>query len=111
MADSEFFTTLQFARDCANVDFALKDKQIQTLKSLYDGHDTLAVLPTGFGKSIIFQLFLSCCRGHSVDPLNSIMQDQVHTLSKRGIPVCFLNIEGTGVKTFVAGKRYVTVCL
>ena len=48
------------------VDFALKysglgdenlifkDKQIQTLNSLYNGRDCISILPTGYGKSVIF---------------------------------------------------------
>lgn len=116
-AYSDFSEALEFAKDSANINFDLKDKEIQTLKSLYDGNDTLAVLPTGFGKSIIFQLlpflFQRKLGRHEamiciiVTPLNSIMQDQVQSLSMRGIPACFLHIEGTGVKTFVADTRYV----
>lgn len=66
----DFDEALQFAKECLNINFELKEKQIQTLKSLYEGHDTMAVLPTGFGKSIIFQLlpgFPSYFRGNSVN--------------------------------------------
>lgn len=111
----DFDEALQFAKECLNINFELKEKQIQTLKSLYEGHDTMAVLPTGFGKSIIFQLlpflFQRKLGQHQpmisliVTPLNSIMQDQVRSLSKLGINACYLNIEGTGVKTFDAVKR------
>uniref|UniRef100_A0A8W8KTZ8 DEAD/DEAH-box helicase domain-containing protein n=1 Tax=Magallana gigas TaxID=29159 RepID=A0A8W8KTZ8_MAGGI len=111
----DFDEVLEFAKEFVNINFELKDKQIQTLKSLYEGHDTMAVLPTGFGKSIIFQLlpFLFQRKlGQQqpmisliVTPLNSIMQDQVRSLTKLGINACYLNIEGTGVKTFDAVKR------
>ncbi|XP_062593630.1 bifunctional 3'-5' exonuclease/ATP-dependent helicase WRN-like [Saccostrea cucullata] len=111
-----FLDCMKYAKDCLGIEFELKDKQIETLRSVYEGNDTLAVLPTGFGKSIIFQLLPFMFQRKFgrrqpmitiiVTPLNSIMQDQVQSLTKRGIPACFLNIEGTGVKTFVDGKRY-----
>jgi len=69
----------------------LKEKQLETLHSLYEGKDTIAVLPTGYGKSVIFQLlphFLQKVHGLSdpmivlvVAPLNSIMQEQVRSNS------------------------------
>ena len=36
----------------------LKDKQRDDVRQLLEGDDVLAVLPTGFGKNFIFQLFL-----------------------------------------------------
>ena len=36
----------------------LKDKQEEAFKSLLDGKDVFAVLPTGFGKSLIYQSFV-----------------------------------------------------
>ena len=36
----------------------LKDKQEEALKSLLDGKDVFAVLPAGFGKSLIYQSFV-----------------------------------------------------
>ena len=35
----------------------LKAEQEKTLYSLLEGNDVLAVLPTGFGKSVIFTMF------------------------------------------------------
>ena len=37
---------------------SLKVEQRDAVDSLLDGHDVLAVLPTGFGKSLIFQVFV-----------------------------------------------------
>ena len=34
----------------------LKEEQLETLQSLMNGEDTLAVLPTGYGKSLIYIL-------------------------------------------------------
>jgi len=38
--------------------FTLKAEQRLALRHLFDGKDVLAVLSTGFGKSLIFQLFV-----------------------------------------------------
>jgi superfamily II DNA or RNA helicase len=35
--------------------FQWKDKQLQCLRALFEGQDLLTVLPTGYGKSLIFQ--------------------------------------------------------
>ena len=37
----------------------LRPEQKEAISSLVHGSDLLAVLPTGFGKSLIFQLFIS----------------------------------------------------
>ena len=42
----------------ANVQFQLKEGQVTAVKSLLLNHDALAVLPTGYGKSLIFQSFV-----------------------------------------------------
>lgn len=40
----------------ADKSLKLKDKQLDTLKALYEGNDCISVLPTGYGKSIIFHM-------------------------------------------------------
>ena len=42
----------------ANVRFQLKERQVTAVKSLLLNHDVLAVLSTGYGKSLIFQHFV-----------------------------------------------------
>lgn len=64
----------------------LKDKQLDTLKALYEGNDCISVLPTGYGKSIIFHMLPWFTQrlyqrdkpmiALVVCPLNSIMQDR-----------------------------------
>lgn len=60
----------------------LKPQQLEILQSLLDGKDCMTVLPTGFGKSLPYQVFpliqrergrngIVCC------PLISLMKDQV----------------------------------
>jgi ATP-dependent DNA helicase RecQ len=62
--------------------------QEDIIKSVLDGNDTLALLPTGGGKSICFQVPALCKDGVCVvvSPLIALMHDQVDNLKRRGIP-------------------------
>ena len=42
----------------AHSEFMLKPEQEIAVKSLLDGKDVLAVLPTGYGKNLIYQMFV-----------------------------------------------------
>jgi len=52
-----------------------------------EGHDTLALLPTGGGKSVCFQVPAMALEGVClvISPLMALMYDQVQNLNKRGI--------------------------
>ena len=39
------------------ITFSLKKEQESAMRHLFNGKDVMAALPTGFGKSLIFQLF------------------------------------------------------
>jgi replicative superfamily II helicase len=41
--------------------FTLKEKQLEVLNHLTKGKDTLAVLPTGYGKTLIFAIYPLLC--------------------------------------------------
>jgi len=60
--------------------------QFEALERILRGEDTLVLLPTGAGKSIIFQLASVLLPGLTivVEPLVSLMQDQIYNLYKRG---------------------------
>ncbi|MFL5402695.1 MAG: RecQ family ATP-dependent DNA helicase [Gemmatimonadales bacterium] len=67
--------------------------QANVLRSIFLGRDTLAVLPTGGGKSICFQIPALVLGGLTivVSPLISLMQDQVDAARSRGLAAACLN--------------------
>lgn len=67
--------------------------QIEIIRSIISGKDTLALLPTGGGKSICFQIPGIILPGTCivVSPLISLMKDQVDQLTKRGISATYIN--------------------
>ena len=73
---------------------ALRIHQLKVLGPLLAGRSVLAVLPTGAGKSLCYQLpALMTGEGLTlvVSPLISLMQDQVGALRRRGIAAAYLN--------------------
>ena len=62
--------------------------QKEIIQSVLEGKDTLALLPTGGGKSICFQVPALAKDGLClvVSPLIALMKDQVENLQQKGIP-------------------------
>ena len=61
--------------------------QEQIINSVLEGNDTLALMPTGGGKSICFQVPQLMKEGLAlvISPLVALMKDQVQNLADRGI--------------------------
>jgi ATP-dependent DNA helicase RecQ len=70
-----------------------REGQAKVIKSILQGNDTLAIMPTGAGKSVCFQIPALLFEGITlvVSPLISLMKDQVDTLVGLGIPASFIN--------------------
>lgn len=67
--------------------------QEEAIQSLLSGKHTVAVMPTGSGKSLIFQLAAMYLPGITlvISPLIALMKDQVDSLEKHGISATFIN--------------------
>jgi ATP-dependent DNA helicase RecQ len=72
---------------------AFRPAQRKVVQSVLAGRDVLAILPTGGGKSICFQVPALALDGLTVvvSPLLSLMQDQVEAARRRGIPAASLS--------------------
>lgn len=68
-------------------------EQENIINSILDGVDTLAIMPTGGGKSACYQVPALYLKGVTlvISPLISLMEDQVSNLKENGIRSCFLN--------------------
>lgn len=69
--------------------------QEEVINSILSGRDTLALMPTGGGKSITFQVPALAKSGIClvISPLVALMKDQVKNLQKRGILSAFISSE------------------
>src|SRR5205085_5913711 len=72
---------------------AFRPLQEEIITHALAGRDVLALMPTGGGKSICFQLPALLRRGLTivVSPLIALMKDQVDALETSGIAATFLN--------------------
>jgi superfamily II DNA helicase RecQ len=115
-----FLSCLEFAiLNSFYQEIILKPKQVRCLECMFLQSDVMCVLPTGYGKSLIFHLLPSLLfakfnlrvkdqRGLSatsvdsivivVSPLNSLMNDQILKLRMGGIRASVLNIKSSGIE-------------
>lgn len=72
---------------------SFRPKQEEIVNSALEGRDVLAILPTGGGKSVCFQVPAMMRDGIAivVTPLIALMKDQVQNLNARGIRALCIN--------------------
>ena len=116
-----FSSAVAYALSClGQQDIVLKEKQSEAIKYIYQGKDVFAWLPTGYGKSLCYQLLpflLDFKLGRTgaiatersvvlvISPLVSLMVDQVCGLQARGVCAAILS-GNTGVsKALLATER------
>jgi ATP-dependent DNA helicase RecQ len=77
--------------------FKIKPKQLEAVTNIVRGLDTLCILPTSFGKSLIFQLLPAVFRRLNifpapiiivVSPLLSLIEDQISSANSINLGLC-----------------------
>lgn len=72
---------------------SFREGQARIITSILQSKDTFAIMPTGAGKSLCFQIPALLFPGTTIviSPLISLMKDQIDSLNALGIPSSFIN--------------------
>lgn len=99
-------TARRFARDVFGHD-SLRPGQAKVLTRMLKGQSTLAIMPTGSGKSLCYQLPALLLPGRTivVSPLIALMKDQCEKLGARGICAVQFNSQCSGQEIQTAQQQ------
>ena len=124
MQNGAFRGELECAFEAIKSQFEVPDllpEQRKTIRSFFQGKNIFVNLPTGFGKSLIFQclpivadIFHKKPRGSSIivviSPSRSLMEDQARYLTSLGIPAfAITNDEDVAITQQVLNGDYIVV--
>jgi len=72
---------------------AFRAGQLEVIREVLAGRDCLAIMPTGAGKSLTFQVPARVLGGTTLvlSPLIALMKDQVDALARRGFSATLVN--------------------
>ena len=78
-----------------------REGQEAVIREILKGRDVLAVMPTGAGKSVCYQIPALLMEGITivVSPLISLMTDQVKALNEAGVHAAYINSSLTETQT------------
>ena len=93
IADSRIYKTPKEALKAVFGYDSFRQGQESVINAVLDGRDILAVMPTGAGKSLCYQVPAMLLSGITlvISPLISLMQDQVKALNEAGVDAAFIN--------------------
>ena len=121
-----FDNAVCYAAERLGVNFTLKVKQREAMLHIYSGEDAFVWLPTGYGKSICYEIlpFLfdwkkaesenravtACSLVLVVSPLISLMRDQITKLRERGVLAAVLSLDAEKFAESLVVENEISTC-